>query len=260
MANDASTSRRTVLTAGAALAAAAAAGGPAQAQAEPQNIRPRPRLVAWRLVLAARGRPARKARPQGVRADAHRPRRTRPSAQRLGRSQHPCHRCREPDQVRGPAEYRAGRTLLCRGDHHGRRRTGAAFDRFDRVHRRVPAGERRHHADDDHRELCGLRRWRPRRRATSRARSSRRRRSVSTKRTAPGSIPSSRPNRSGRHSRRSSSPGRATRWRRKPTSARSAIRSRRSTSGWRSARPTRHGAPTALKTPGTTSWWINPTC
>jgi hypothetical protein len=80
----------------------------------------------------------------------------------------------------------------------------------------------------------------------------RRRRSMSTRRIAPGSTRSLPRSQTAWRCSRSSLPARARTWRRRPISAPQSIRSRPSTRRSRSARPTSRGAPSRRPLPATT--------
>jgi hypothetical protein len=110
---------------------------------EREDLRPRARRLARRLVLAARVRPAGKARAQGVHADHDGIGRALAPDRSQGQPRHPRHRHRQRDQVGGARRHRAGRSFLRRRHHLGRGRAGGRQDRITRVPRRLRAGERR---------------------------------------------------------------------------------------------------------------------
>ena len=152
-----------------------------------QDLRPGSRRVARRLVLAARGRPSGGQGSQGVHANPDRPRRALASAEQGHQPRHPHHRHRQRLQMGRPERRLPGAALLRRLAGLGRARTGGRSCLVGRLPRRVQAGGRP--------ARRGLRiRVQPQgaaggaRQGRGRARrAAARRRSMSTRRTAPGS-------------------------------------------------------------------------
>ena len=93
------------------------------------DLRSGSRRLARGMVLAPGRTPAHGARPRGVRADAHRRRRTLAPPPRRHRSRHPYSRRRQPDQMAGADGRGAGRAFLWRPGDLRRGRTGRAGHR-----------------------------------------------------------------------------------------------------------------------------------
>ena len=98
--------------------------------------------LAWRLVLEARRRQSRTARPQGFCAVAHRQRRSLASFEQGRDPRHPHRRHRQPGEMGRPQRHLPRRSFLWRLAGLGRARTDPRPRRGDRLARRVQAGER----------------------------------------------------------------------------------------------------------------------